>query len=207
MSTELSVTYQRKSTYNSEDSIVNGYLVWNLGTISIIPDGLKDRNNFFVCDAPGILGIPAAQILQESGNKDATPYSAILATWREVSICGFLLTAHHVLGRWRRVFNFDKGLHCISPVQHSAESQCTSLEICLPPLTGLNKAASRSSVSSSSKNPSSWDVLSSGGGLDLTCFPCGTLLFLGITTALEESVVQPAEIAITDEVVQGSDMI
>jgi hypothetical protein len=70
-------------------------------------------------------------------------------------------------------------------------------------LTGLDKAASRSSASSSSKNPAT--AASSSIRPDLARPEDRTLFFTGMTTAVEEPVVLEAETAVVDETVRVVD--
>ena len=76
----------------------------------------------------------------------------------------------------------------------------TALEILFPPLMGLDNAALHSSFSSSSKNP--WEGHSAWFDLWFA-----TLIFEGITTALEELVVWLAEAAVTDEAVRANECL
>ena len=104
-----------KSTHDGKNGTIGGYLLCDLRSVCVIPDLLQNESGFIVISAPGILDTSAAQVLDVSGNEDASPCGIVMAPWWEVGIGEFLLAADHALGQWCRVLNFDKGL---LPDQH-----------------------------------------------------------------------------------------
>jgi hypothetical protein len=85
------------STHDKKNGTVSGYLLSDLCVVCVVPDLLQYERDFVVIDAPGVLGIAAAQVLQVSRNEDAPPCGIVMAPGWEAGIGELLPTANHAL--------------------------------------------------------------------------------------------------------------
>ena len=85
------------STHDKKNSTISSYLLSDLCAVCVVPDLLQYERDFIIVNAPGVLGIAAAQVLQVSWNGDVPPCGIVMAPRWEAGIGELLPMANHAL--------------------------------------------------------------------------------------------------------------